>query len=163
MRQIAGHHVWRMRPRSLWPWYINIVIEFRGIIHRLFFCIETQSVGDWILYPSSDKSVIIWVQSIELVLISGYQHQQKTKYKPNTTQTIGRSSDKHYKTPQRWGLACMAMHNLTPRVYTIRVLSALKRQILCSTNIKNYSRWCFVLCLVYVPCLLFVLVSGDGD
>jgi hypothetical protein len=43
--------------------------------------------------------------------------------------------------PYTWGLAPMTMHNSRARVYKIRVLSkqkpTLKRQILCSTNIKT--------------------------
>jgi hypothetical protein len=35
------------------------------------FLFETQCFGYWILSPSSGKSLLIWVQSIELVPISG--------------------------------------------------------------------------------------------
>jgi hypothetical protein len=60
---------------------------FLDIIHRIF-CLKhdpvlikkTQCFGDWILSPSSDACLLSWAQSIELVPISGHQHQNKIWY-----------------------------------------------------------------------------------
>jgi hypothetical protein len=47
--------------------------------HYSLFCFfllfKTQSVGDWILCPSSGKSLLSWAQSTELVPISKHQHK----------------------------------------------------------------------------------------
>jgi hypothetical protein len=44
------------------------------IIHRRVF-IYKQRFGDWILSPSSGKSLLSWAQSIELVPTSGHLYQ----------------------------------------------------------------------------------------
>jgi hypothetical protein len=58
---------------------VNTITEILDIAHgRVLFLFKTQRVGDWILSPSSGKSIFSWAQSIELVPISGHQH--KTEY-----------------------------------------------------------------------------------
>jgi hypothetical protein len=57
-----------IRSKSLWRWYINTIIEFLDIIHHPVFLFKTQCFRDWILSPSSGKSLLSLAQSSELVL-----------------------------------------------------------------------------------------------
>jgi hypothetical protein len=51
-----------IRSKSLWQWYINTIIVF-GHYPSSCFLFKTQCVRDWILSPSSGKSLISWAQS----------------------------------------------------------------------------------------------------
>jgi hypothetical protein len=44
---------------------MNTVIEFLDIIYRHVLLLKTRRFGDWILSPSSGKSLLSWAQSIE--------------------------------------------------------------------------------------------------
>jgi hypothetical protein len=66
--QITLLSLWSTRlwvsSKTLWRWPINTVIEFCFLCKPLRF-------GDWILSPPSGKSLISWIQSIQLVPVSG--------------------------------------------------------------------------------------------
>jgi hypothetical protein len=59
--------------------YINKIIVYGHDPLLCYFYLK-QRFGDWILSPTSGKSLLSWAQSIELVLISEHQRQHKIGY-----------------------------------------------------------------------------------
>jgi hypothetical protein len=64
--------------------HLNKIIVFLDINHRLLFI--KKCFRGWFCLRSQVKSPLSWIQSIELVPISGHQDQRKTIYvNPDTT------------------------------------------------------------------------------
>jgi hypothetical protein len=65
-------------------WYINKNYRVFGHYASSGILFKTQRFGNWILFPSSSKSLLSWAQSIEPVPISRHQRQHKVKYTNQT-------------------------------------------------------------------------------
>jgi hypothetical protein len=104
-----------------------------------------QRFGDWLLSPVFRWNLLSLGQSIDLLPISGHQHQHKMGYmnhpqhKRSARVTTNVKNIK--RTAHTWGLALIFMHCLTVSVYKIGGFSeykpSLKTNSLYITNIKT--------------------------
>jgi hypothetical protein len=67
------------------PWEQNHTVLYYGLKYSNFGHYASsgffkQGFGDWILSPSSGKSLLCWAQSTELISITGYQSQRQIGY-----------------------------------------------------------------------------------
>jgi hypothetical protein len=73
------HFYIRVRSKCLWR-AILITLLFLDIIHFSVIFYLKQRFGDWILSPTSVKSLLSWAESIELVLNSEHLREHSIAY-----------------------------------------------------------------------------------